>query len=41
MKKYVEAELEIVNLLNSDIITTSGGITEDGDNDVGTGVDPW
>ena len=36
-KTYVEAELEIINLLNADIITTS----TDGDNDQDTGSDSW
>ncbi len=43
MKKiYVEAELEVIDLLNADIITTSGGGSisggpSSGDNDFGTG----
>ena len=38
MKKfYVEAELEVVDLLNADIITTSGG---EGDNE-GDTSDLW
>lgn len=46
MKKiYIEAELEIVNLLSADIITTSGGNSDEyfgeteGDN--GVGAENW
>ena len=35
---YVEADIEIINIENSDIITTSGNL---GDNDCDTGKDPW
>lgn len=43
MKKiYVEAELEVINLLGADIITASGGnpgyvVTPDGDTDTDVG----
>lgn len=41
MKKYVEAELEIINLTSADIITGSGDVSEP-DNEVPAGGNtPW
>ena len=44
MKKYVEAELEIINLTSADIITGSGDVSDpvDPDNEVPAGGNtPW
>lgn len=38
MKKvYTPVELEVINLLDADIITASGNVNNNGDNDVDAG----
>lgn len=38
MVKYINPEMEVVALETEDVILASGGMTEEGDNDMG-GVD--